>query len=631
MNKHIKYSGIIISLLIAIMSLSACKDFFDPDQEVNITDEKMFNDWYEYRSAAMGLYGLQQKLAEQLLVLGELRGDLLTVTANADADLVEINNFNVSKTNKYASPTNFFKLIAACNNFIRVLQREHPEVTDTVSAITNYDKLYGEALCMRAWAYFTAVKIYGKVPFIYESLTSLEEIENYVNSGSIYIDSVYIDFGTDGFHNDTIYNKPDTLEKTYYDMDLVVDYFANQLENEVRAVGVQYDINSADPTWEICTWNTWARHALLGTMYLTQGDLISAERHFNSITQSVTERYQLLRTVRIGTTSYNGYDNYNWMDIFSGLNNTEDIYVIYFNKANFQQNQFQEFFETRAPHKYMLRPTKIAVQKWESTFSNQVFPVVINDQQARLARMQETGFPGDVFRGHGVSFVYYYYGLQQMPDMYWQSMLYLKKIGDERSVRIIMEGADTLVYKYSINKQPYDQDAHFIVYRAASIHLYLAEINAYRAFLDNSGVLFTSMGEALKMVNDGSNYAQGSASRVQAGVRGRVGLGSSQDGIKVSDFVFINDPITNEITGYRNLMNNPSAKQRLLEELIMDERARELAFEGDRFYDLMRVAKRRNDPSFLASRVSGKFPAGQREAIYSYLLNEDNWYIHYFE
>jgi hypothetical protein len=45
----------------------------------------------------------------------------------------------------------------------------------------------------------------------------------------------------------------------------------------------------------------------------------------------------------------------------------------------------------------------------------------------------------------------------------------------------------------------------------------------------------------------------------------------------------------------------------------------------------MRVAKRRNDPSFLAKKVSAKFPAGQRQAIYNKLLLEKNWYINVFE
>ena len=223
MERIKKYLPIFSLLLVPLLFFNSCKDFFEPDQELNITEDKLFDDWYEYRSVAMGMYGLQQQLVEQLLVLGELRGDLLTITENADADMVEIYNFNPSRENKYASPTNFFKLISATNNFIKVLQHERPEVMDPKSPVTNYDRLYGEALCMRAWAYFNAVRIYGKVPFIHESLTSIDEVEDYLNSSDTYIDSVAIVYSKDGFYNDTIYNQPIELEKQFFDQRLV-DY-----------------------------------------------------------------------------------------------------------------------------------------------------------------------------------------------------------------------------------------------------------------------------------------------------------------------------------------------------------------------------------------------------------------------
>ena len=100
-----------------------------------------------------------------------------------------------------------FKLISACNNFIHILEKEHPEVLDPDSPVNNYDRLYGEALCMRAWAYFNAVRIYGKVPYIHESLVTYEEIEQFVNSSGTYTDSVYISFSRDGYYNDTILNQ----------------------------------------------------------------------------------------------------------------------------------------------------------------------------------------------------------------------------------------------------------------------------------------------------------------------------------------------------------------------------------------------------------------------------------------
>ena len=83
--------------------LFSCEEFLNPDQELDITEDRLYDDWYEYRSVEMGLYAIQQDLVEQLLILGELRGDLLEITPNADADMVEIYNFNVSRANRYAS------------------------------------------------------------------------------------------------------------------------------------------------------------------------------------------------------------------------------------------------------------------------------------------------------------------------------------------------------------------------------------------------------------------------------------------------------------------------------------------------------------------------------------------------
>jgi starch-binding outer membrane protein, SusD/RagB family len=618
MKRLKKYLPIIFLLAVPFLFLNSCKDFLDPEQDIHLTEDKIYDDWYEYRSVAMGMYGIQQQLVEQLLILGELRGDLLTITENADADMVEIYNFNISPENKYASPTNFFKLIAATNNFIKVLEEKRPEVKDPKSPISNYDRLYGEALCMRAWAYFNAVRIYGKVPFIHEGLTTIEETEAFLNTEGVYIDSLSITYAKDGYRNDTVRINPVQLEKQYYDQRLVIDYFTNELERKVKAVGVNHYMENNDISWEVSIWNTHAMNSLLGHMYLTDGDLAKAAHYFEKIIYLPSDNYRYQLDQSFAFT--------NWRNIFGNIDSREHIYTLWFNKNYFQQNDFQTFFEPRSPHKYMLKPTRQAVLNWETIFDN--YTISANQSQPWKSRLNFRGMPGDFHRGYGVSYAYLRDGMPVSPMMI-RGMLYLKSENDLRTAAIITENVDTVVWKYSFNKDVYDMDADYIIYRAAGIHLLLAEAYVYWAF-NRGGVVLTFTSNAVNIVNNGANYSQ-SSNRQQLGVRGRVGFGGSNDGIKVGNINYVHDPFNNEIVDYINLTGNFSGLQELLEDKIIEEKAREMAFEGERFYDLMRVAKRRNDPSWLAEKVSQKYPEGQREQIYNLLLDENNWYINYFE
>ena len=67
--------------------------------------------------------------------------------------------------------------------------------------------------------------------------------------------------------------------------------------------------------------------------------------------------------------------------------------------------------------------------------------------------------------------------------------------------------------------------------------------------------------------------------------------------------------------------------EKAVEDLIIDEAALELAFEGNRFSDLCRVALRRNDPNFLAERVAKRHTGEVDESLRSRLLIKDNWFL----
>jgi hypothetical protein len=623
MNKLIKYRKLSVSILLAIVLFSSCKKLYDTNQELHPTESQLYTDWNDYRAAAMGLYALQQKLVEQLLVLGELRGDLLQITPNADADMVEIYNFKASKNNKYASPVNFFKLISACNSFIRNIQTKHPEVLNLNDSINvYYDNVYGEALCMRAWAYFNAARIYGRVPYIPEQLTTIEQIEGYVNSPCTYTDSVFIKFGIDGYHNDTI-RKDTTFEKKYYDLSMVIDVFTNELEKRIKyqngtyGVGVNYAKDNKDATWEVVTWHPYSYFALLGQMYLTQGDYNKAVYYFSKIINNST-----VSNGSSGRYDLSSFTNFSWTNIFTNISPNEHIFTIWFNKDNSQTNQLQSLFINN----FMLKPTKIAVTKWETSWRGQQLNE--NTTNPKLTTMRFVGVPQDLYRGYNISYICANNSEELTAEKY-TSMITARKNGDLRGANAIMEGMDTLVYKYFLRARSYySNDAYYILYRAASVHLYMAEI--YVNWLHPvNGNLNTEIMKVSGLLNDGTYYTTGS--RSQMGVRGRVGLGSGYDGISTSSVIYKHDPYTNQIIGYTDFSENSPGKKQWLEDQILNERALELAFEGERFYDLMRFAKRRNDPSYLASQVAAKYPADKRQEIYQLLLNENNWYINYFQ
>lgn len=67
-----------------------------------------------------------------------------------------------------------------------------------------------------------------------------------------------------------------------------------------------------------------------------------------------------------------------------------------------------------------------------------------------------------------------------------------------------------------------------------------------------------------------------------------------------------------------------------IENNLIEEAALELAFEGNRWGDLVRVAIHRNDPAFLADRVYAKLNAdgnAEASAVRTKLMSRENWYL----
>lgn len=167
------------------------------------------------------------------------------------------------------------------------------------------------------------------------------------------------------------------------------------------------------------------------------------------------------------------------------------------------------------------------------------------------------------------------------------------------------------IVKYRIANS--NADAPVIVYRTADVHFMLAEALNRLGYAE----------EALALINDGLiNYWNGTAFRPpfdnplfpsslrdNLGIRGRVNL----------------KPVRPDVLD----VAGATAEQKAfaVDSLMLEEMAMESAYEGKRWYALIRLAGYWNRPEILADPVSRKF-AAEADKYRAHLMNPENWYLH---
>ncbi|HVG14035.1 MAG TPA: RagB/SusD family nutrient uptake outer membrane protein [Chitinophagaceae bacterium] len=100
-------------------------------------------------------------------------------------------------------------------------------------------------------------------------------------------------------------------------------------------------------------------------------------------------------------------------------------------------------------------------------------------------------------------------------------------------------------------------------------------------------------------------------------------------GDKANAIARINSVRSASGTGMPNATVTTASSTEQIEDYILRERGLELGFEGDRWYDLMRIAKRRNSPQYLIDRVMKRAPVSQHPYLQTWLSDVKNWYLPY--
>jgi starch-binding outer membrane protein, SusD/RagB family len=188
-----------------------------------------------------------------------------------------------------------------------------------------------------------------------------------------------------------------------------------------------------------------------------------------------------------------------------------------------------------------------------------------------MSQTQKNDILGDVYRGIGVT------------------------------IDTLESASSTYISKYSLKEgiDGYSQDVPFM--RCGDIHLLLAEA-LNRAGQSDLALILLNQG-----INGEKKRPRGYISWVKnVGIRGRAYLASVT--------------VPESITDQNQIIE-------IVEDYITEERSMELAFEGYRMFDLMRIAKRRANPDYLANRIAAKYPANMQDKVKTFLQNESNWYI----
>ncbi len=160
---------IIFLLLITGLGLFSCKDMLDvnPD-EVLLQKDYLGTDKIDARSALFGVLGQMQDVSKQYLVLGELRADLMDVTAESVDELRQINDHNVLKGNSLTDPSGLFSIINNCNFALQGI--------DTLANDNEMLSLYASILRVRTWAHLQIAINYGSVPYITKPISGVADI-----------------------------------------------------------------------------------------------------------------------------------------------------------------------------------------------------------------------------------------------------------------------------------------------------------------------------------------------------------------------------------------------------------------------------------------------------------------------
>ncbi len=583
-----------------LLSLSSCKKILDIEPTSVLTGEQTYRNVFDADAAVLGVYGKFMQLAKPYVLLNELRADLMSPTMNADLYLQQLSNHTVANDNPYVNPTPFYDVILNCNdvmmNFDKMLAEKKLKTDE-------YNQRYSDVAAIRTWVYLQLGIHFSKdaqgtigIPYITNPLASIADVKNEANYPYLPFQQLLAELikTMEALPTKELYTTNTTLITTV-DQYRTNKFFIHKkiLLGDLHLWNATYDPSSYKKA------ATWYRDVI--STYDNDGNGNTQKNYYhlvgnfdpNTSTNSLAVAYTRFRESDINALYDSNTEG--WRSMFSrgkisydALFDWEWVWVLPLSSNFAPKNPFIELFSPIGG-RYEVKPSQQAMDTWNSETQFNGFPF---DARGRLTYKFIGGQPVIM------KFLYYYMdGNTFIPSLN----------SNGRSGEWWLYRAASLWQHFgeAANRDGYPKLAYAVVNQGIK--------SAYSPNPVPANV--TNIQNTLNLpypynfdARSGDNPQFRAVYRDMNGLRGRAYLPSRS-------------------LAATNVQDSISQ----LETQLVDEGGLELAYEGQRWSDLIRVAIRRNDPSFIADKIYDKLrksgvSAGAADAARGKLMGR-NWYL----
>ena len=567
--------------VLLLWSISGCTKIFDIKPQDQLDESQAYQNVYDADAAVIGIYGKFMGIADQYIVLNELRGDLLDCTNNADENLRQISTHSVTENNPYASPKPFYELIINCND---VLEHFQVMVKEKKMNDAEFSQRYSDIGALRSFLYLQLGIHFGQVPYVTSSLKNVDDIKNAANFPKLSFDVL---------------------------LDSLINFTERLPFKDVYPAGTNLNITvDGYPTQKFYV----NKRVVLGDLYLWKGNYVKAAENYRQVMESGTQGVvdgKYYTFYKLGWDSNGDIDHYitysragdastliynsQWRIMFeqqfgtSGFDR-EWVWVLPFDSKFKPDNTLIKLFSPIGGN-YLVKPSQEINDLWDGETQKAAQGGSIPYDARKLLSTMTIG-------GQQVA----------MKNLY----NYINYTNLLPTTNLLTKNGKWFLFRQTQLHMRFAEAANRVgKYRLAWGFLNSGIAGAYPAPTSDVTNFHNTLNEAYPFNFDARNSGSTGVPYYRADWYRNIGIRSR------ANLVDITVPASDSLL--------------TIENGLIKETALENAFEGTRWADLLRVAIRRNDPSFIADKVYSKLlksgvSSGSASTARAKLMGKD-WYL----